>query len=183
MRRLAILLALLVALVSCGGESTDPSPTPSAMTVSLSGSPSAKIWQGQCAACHGAAGEGNRALGAPALTQLVATALLYPHPSAPPHISNNASSPTSMATHTMLPASPGLVPSLSSTPAVCAMEIATASSHFAALRQRCHGALLAWTFDRCDGGGDVSINQPAAVSGAVWLPTWPLCGGRRVHDH
>ena len=40
------------------------------MTVSLSGSPSAQIWQGQCAACHGAAGEGNRALGAPALTQL-----------------------------------------------------------------------------------------------------------------
>ena len=40
------------------------------MTVSLSGSPSAQIWQGQCAACHGAAGEGNRALGAPALPQL-----------------------------------------------------------------------------------------------------------------
>ena len=40
------------------------------MTVSLSGSPSAQIWQSQCAACHGAAGEGNRALGAPALTQL-----------------------------------------------------------------------------------------------------------------
>ena len=42
------------------------------MTVSLSGSPSAQIWQGQCAACHGAAGEGNRALVAPALTQLAA---------------------------------------------------------------------------------------------------------------
>lgn len=42
------------------------------MTVSLSGSPSAQIWQRQCAACHGAAGEGNRALGAPALTQLSA---------------------------------------------------------------------------------------------------------------
>ena len=28
------------------------------------------LGQGQCAACHGAAGEGNRALGAPALTQL-----------------------------------------------------------------------------------------------------------------
>ena len=40
------------------------------MTVSLSGSASAQIWKGQCAACHGAAGEGNRALGAPALTQL-----------------------------------------------------------------------------------------------------------------
>ena len=42
------------------------------MTVSLSGSPSAQIWEGQCVACHGAAGEGNRALGAPALSQLSA---------------------------------------------------------------------------------------------------------------
>ena len=42
------------------------------MTVSLSGSPSAQIWLGQCVACHGAAGEGNRALGAPTLTQLSA---------------------------------------------------------------------------------------------------------------
>ena len=40
------------------------------MTVSLAGSPSAQIWQGQCATCHSAAGEGNQALGAPALTQL-----------------------------------------------------------------------------------------------------------------
>jgi len=40
------------------------------MKVSLSGSPSAAVWQGQCSACHGAAGEGNAALGAPALTQL-----------------------------------------------------------------------------------------------------------------
>ena len=70
MRRLAILFPLLGCLVSCGGDSTDSSATSSAMTVSLSGSPSAKIWQGQCAACHGAAGEGNRALGAPGLTQL-----------------------------------------------------------------------------------------------------------------
>ena len=70
MRRLAILFALLGSLISCGGDSTDSSATSSAMTVSLSGSPSAQIWQGQCAACHGAAGEGNRALGAPALTQL-----------------------------------------------------------------------------------------------------------------
>ena len=70
MRRLAILFPLLGCLISCGGDSTDSSATPSAMTVSLSGSPSAQIWQGQCAACHGAAGEGNRALGAPALTQL-----------------------------------------------------------------------------------------------------------------
>tara|TARA_Y100001954_G_scaffold234891_1_gene291384 strand:- start:2341 stop:2955 length:615 start_codon:yes stop_codon:yes gene_type:complete len=47
--------------------------TPSgAMTVSLTGSPSATIWQGQCAACHGAAGEGNKALGAPGLTQFSA---------------------------------------------------------------------------------------------------------------
>ena len=72
MRRLAILFPLLGCLISCGGDSTDSSLTPSAMTVSLSGSPSAQIWQGQCAACHGAAGEGNRALGAPALTQLSA---------------------------------------------------------------------------------------------------------------
>ena len=71
MRRLATLFALLGLLISCGGDSTDSSvAAPSAMTVSLSGSPSAQIWQGQCAACHGAAGEGNRALGAPALTQL-----------------------------------------------------------------------------------------------------------------
>ena len=70
MRRLAILLPLLGCLISCGGDSTDSSATPSVMTVSLSGSPSAQIWQGQCAACHGAAGEGNQALGAPALTQL-----------------------------------------------------------------------------------------------------------------
>ena len=72
MRRLAILLPLLGSLISCGGESTNSSSTSSAMTVSLSGSPSAQIWQGQCAACHGAAGEGNPALGAPALTQLSA---------------------------------------------------------------------------------------------------------------
>jgi len=70
MRRLAILFALLGCLISCGGESTESSSTSSAMTVSLSGSTSAQIWQGLCAACHGAAGEGNRALGAPALTQL-----------------------------------------------------------------------------------------------------------------
>ena len=70
MRRAAILFPLLGCLISCGGDSTDSSATPSVMTVSLSGSPSAQIWQGQCAACHGAAGEGNQALGAPALTQL-----------------------------------------------------------------------------------------------------------------
>jgi cytochrome c oxidase subunit 2 len=70
MRRLTILLALLGSLISCGGDSIDSSSSSSAMTVSLSGSPSAQIWQGQCGACHGAAGEGNRALGAPALTQL-----------------------------------------------------------------------------------------------------------------
>ena len=70
MRRLAILFPLLGCLISCGGDSADTSSTPSAMTVSLSGSAIAQIWQGQCAACHGTAGEGNRALGAPALTQL-----------------------------------------------------------------------------------------------------------------
>ena len=69
MRRLAILLPLLGCLSGCDGESTDSPSTLSAITVSLSGSRSAQIWQGECAACHGAAGEGNRALGAPALTQ------------------------------------------------------------------------------------------------------------------
>ena len=42
------------------------------MTLSLTGAPGAAIWQRQCAACHGAAGEGNRGLGAPGLTQLSA---------------------------------------------------------------------------------------------------------------
>ena len=70
MRRLAILFPLLGCLVSCGGDATDSLATSSAMTVSLSGSPNAQIWRGQCSVCHGAAGEGNRALGAPALTQL-----------------------------------------------------------------------------------------------------------------
>jgi cytochrome c553 len=64
------MFTLFGCLASCGGDSKDPSATSSAMTVSLSGSPSANIWQGQCAACHGVAGEGNRALGAPGLTQL-----------------------------------------------------------------------------------------------------------------
>ena len=74
MRHLATLLTLMGILVSCGDTSNDPAfnNTAGAMTASLSGSPSAVIWQGQCAACHGAAGEGNKALGAPALTQLSA---------------------------------------------------------------------------------------------------------------
>lgn len=70
MRRLTILLALLGSLISCGSDSANSLATSSAMTVSLSASPSTQIWQGQCAICHGAAGEGKRALGAPALTQL-----------------------------------------------------------------------------------------------------------------
>ena len=70
MSRLVRLLALLGSLISCGGDSADSSATSSAITVSLYDSPSTQIWQGQCAACHGAAGEGKRALGAPALTQL-----------------------------------------------------------------------------------------------------------------
>jgi cytochrome c oxidase subunit 2 len=73
MGRLVTLFALIGYLVSCGGDPTDSLATaPSPMTISLSGSPSAQIWQGQCAVCHGAAGEGNRVLGAPALTQLSA---------------------------------------------------------------------------------------------------------------
>jgi len=70
-RRFATLLALLGCLVSCG-ESTAPGVQPTAMTASLAGATPAKIWQGQCVACHGSSGEGNRALGAPALTQLSA---------------------------------------------------------------------------------------------------------------
>ena len=74
MRRLATLLTLMGMLISCGdtSESSTTAAPAGAMTVSLTGSPSAAIWQGQCAACHGAAGEGNRSLGAPALTQLSA---------------------------------------------------------------------------------------------------------------
>ena len=75
MRRLATLLALIGTLASCGDTSESSmavAPSAGAMTVSLTGSPSATIWQGQCAACHGAAGEGNRSLGAPVLTQLSA---------------------------------------------------------------------------------------------------------------
>ena len=73
MRRLVTLLGLLGCLISCG-DTTNGSiaPQPGPMTASLSGSPGATIWQGQCSACHGAAGKGNAALGAPALTQLSA---------------------------------------------------------------------------------------------------------------
>ena len=73
MRRLVTLLSLLGCLISCG-DTTNGSiaSQPGPMTASLSGSPGAAIWQGQCSACHGAAGEGNAALGAPALTQLSA---------------------------------------------------------------------------------------------------------------
>lgn len=71
MLRLAALLTLLGCLISCGESSPDAS-SGTAMTVSLAGSPSADIWNGQCSACHGAAGEGVRALGGPALTQLSA---------------------------------------------------------------------------------------------------------------
>ena len=74
MRRLATLLALTGTLISCGDTSNNATATNSSptMTLSLTGAPGAAIWQGQCAACHGAAGEGNRGLGAPALTQLSA---------------------------------------------------------------------------------------------------------------
>ena len=74
MRRLATLLTLLGVMISCGDTSNNATATnlSPAMTLSLTGAPGAAIWQGQCAACHGAAGEGNRGLGAPALTQLSA---------------------------------------------------------------------------------------------------------------
>ena len=72
MHRLATLLVLIGFLASCGDTPSDSSDAANAMTVSLAGSPAATIWQGQCAACHGAAGQGNQALAAPALTQLSA---------------------------------------------------------------------------------------------------------------
>ena len=71
MLRLATLLTLMGCLISCGESSPDPS-LDTAMTMSVAGSPSADIWNGQCSACHGPAGEGVRALGGPALTQLSA---------------------------------------------------------------------------------------------------------------
>jgi cytochrome c553 len=40
------------------------------MTAAPAGATSSQIWQQQCGVCHGGAGEGNRALDAPALTQL-----------------------------------------------------------------------------------------------------------------
>ena len=72
MHRLATLLVLIGFLASCGDTPSDSSDAAKAMTVSLAGSPAAEIWQGQCAACHGAAGQGNQPLAAPALTQLSA---------------------------------------------------------------------------------------------------------------
>lgn len=73
MRRFATLLTLLGCLISCGDTPNGSiASQPGPMTASLSGLPGAAIWQGQCSACHGAAGEGNPALGAPALTQLSA---------------------------------------------------------------------------------------------------------------
>ena len=74
MLRFATLVALLGCLISCGDASQNASSQSASgpMTVSRSGSPAASVWQGQCSACHAAAGEGNRALGAPALTQLSA---------------------------------------------------------------------------------------------------------------
>ena len=71
MLRLATLLTLMGCLISCG-ESSPDAALDTAMTMSVAGSPSADIWNGQCSACHGAAGEAVRALGGPALTQLSA---------------------------------------------------------------------------------------------------------------
>ena len=77
MRRFVTLLILLGCLISCGETTNGPvEAKQSPMAVSLSGSPSAANWQGQCSACHGAAGEGNAALGAPGLTQLSAQYLV-----------------------------------------------------------------------------------------------------------
>ena len=71
MLRLATLLTLMGCLISCG-ESSPDAALDTAMTMSVAGLPSADIWNGQCSACHGPAGEGVRALGGPALTQLSA---------------------------------------------------------------------------------------------------------------
>ena len=71
MRRSATLLTLLGCLISCGDSNTTAPATP-IMSASLAGAPTATIWRRQCVACHGSLGEGNRALGAPALTQLSA---------------------------------------------------------------------------------------------------------------
>ena len=71
MQRVATLIALLGCLISCGDSNT-AAPTTPAMSASLAGAPAETIWRGQCVACHGSSGEGNRALGAPALTQLSA---------------------------------------------------------------------------------------------------------------
>ena len=72
MLRFALLLTLLGSFIGCGDSITD-SPDPAAtMTAAPMGVASSDIWQQQCGVCHGAAGEGNRALDAPALTQLSA---------------------------------------------------------------------------------------------------------------
>jgi cytochrome c oxidase subunit 2 len=68
-RRFATLLALLGCLLSCG-DAHSPAPTNPAMSAALAGASPETLWGRQCVACHGSAGEGNRALGAPALTQL-----------------------------------------------------------------------------------------------------------------
>ncbi len=74
MRRIATLLILVMMLASCGDTSFESVVKTSAGTITVSSSDAsgAAIWQGRCASCHGAAGEGNKALGAPALTQLSA---------------------------------------------------------------------------------------------------------------
>jgi cytochrome c oxidase subunit 2 len=69
-RRLALLLTLLGSFISCGDSKTDGPDPAVTMTAAPAGATSGQIWQQQCGVCHGGAGEGNRALDAPALTQL-----------------------------------------------------------------------------------------------------------------
>jgi len=69
-RRLALLLTLLGSFISCGDSKTDGPDPAVTMTAAPAGATSSQIWQQQCGVCHGGAGEGNRALDAPALTQL-----------------------------------------------------------------------------------------------------------------
>ena len=70
MRRLVLLLTLLGSFISCGDSKTDVPDLAVTMTAAPAGATSSQIWQQQCGVCHGAAGEGNRALDAPGLTQL-----------------------------------------------------------------------------------------------------------------
>ena len=70
MTRLAGVL-LLALLWGCGERAPDADGSNLSTSLSdLAPSASLTLWQSRCSACHGAAGEGNASLNAPALTQL-----------------------------------------------------------------------------------------------------------------